>query len=187
MLTPCAHPLACDRVLSREEYLEEHYVNPEAGSYAIGGKMSKEEENDLLLQVVSAFSSADKVAGADAGVLRQQAAPTESEAAAQQQLAREVSAALAASGAGVPNTTCTTPWVTAAHGPVEQPHVHSVCRPVSDTCGDASRAAFAAYVKAHGHACVNTRNGENVNRAGAFLADVTLATRTRPISTPHAA
>ena len=47
------------RGLSREEYLEEHYVNPEAGCYAIGGKMSPDEENDLLLQIISAFGGAD--------------------------------------------------------------------------------------------------------------------------------
>jgi hypothetical protein len=42
--------------LEWKRYIEEHWVNSSAGYYAVVGKMSKEEETKLLLEVVAAFS-----------------------------------------------------------------------------------------------------------------------------------
>ena len=41
--------------MSRAEYLEAHWVNESAGFYALCGKMSAEEENSRLLEIVQAF------------------------------------------------------------------------------------------------------------------------------------
>eukprot|EP00026_Physarum_polycephalum_P020305 Phypoly_transcript_22796.p1 GENE.Phypoly_transcript_22796~~Phypoly_transcript_22796.p1 ORF type:complete len:102 (+),score=29.62 Phypoly_transcript_22796:65-370(+) len=41
--------------LSFEEYRKQHWVNEEAGFYALVGKMTKDEENRALLEIYSAF------------------------------------------------------------------------------------------------------------------------------------
>ena len=42
--------------MTREEYLTAHWVNESAGFYALCGKMSAEEEQARLLEIVAAFS-----------------------------------------------------------------------------------------------------------------------------------
>jgi hypothetical protein len=43
------------------EYVEEHWVSAAAGYYAVTGKMSAEEENRLLLEIVEAFKHEEDI------------------------------------------------------------------------------------------------------------------------------
>lgn len=53
--TVAAQPRGLVQTLSPEEYVAAHYANPEAGFYALCGKLSAEEENERLLEIVQVF------------------------------------------------------------------------------------------------------------------------------------
>jgi isopenicillin N synthase-like dioxygenase len=53
--------------LSPQDYCRLHWVNPEAGYLAVAGKMSQEEENELLLSVVSAYCDEQEPLNHDSG------------------------------------------------------------------------------------------------------------------------
>lgn len=75
-LSPPAMP-AAGSAAAAAAYAETHWVNPQAGFYALCGKMSAEDETAALLDIVRAFAAGDAFSGAPAAAPARQVARAE--------------------------------------------------------------------------------------------------------------